>query len=133
MNAHDWTGSSRQVRRSGDLADLPAPSMWRSIRSLWCQHSETFVTRKTAAMPAHTVCAACGWREPVVASVPQGVRTWDSSRDSERYEREKKRRVQLEERRQMAIAEIASAASKPGRARRGRRTNVFELKRASGA
>jgi hypothetical protein len=84
-------------------------------------------------MPAHVVCASCGWREPVSAPVPQGTRTWDSSRDEERYQREKKRRAMVEEQLQVAVARRATPGT-PQRASRTRqrRSNVLELKRVVG-
>lgn len=81
-------------------------------------------------MPAHVLCLSCGWREPVPASAPQGTRTWDSSRDEERYLREKKRREAIEARRQQVIARLASP--QPARRTAPSISNVVELKRAAG-
>ena len=91
MTSIDMTGSEPH-QRPNVLSDAPVAGVWRSLRNLWCRHRETITTPKTPTMPAHIVCQSCGWREPVLASVPQGTRTWDSSRDEERYQREKKRR-----------------------------------------
>lgn len=109
-------------------------SFWRSIRNLWCSHRRTIVTPKTAGMPAHVVCQSCGWREPVLAAAPQATRTWDSSRDEERYEREKKRRAAVEEQMQSVIAQRATPepARRTVRRPRTRRGNVVEMKRAVG-
>jgi hypothetical protein len=111
----------------------PSPWLWQSLRHLWCRHRETFTTPKTDSMPAHLVCQACGWREPIIASMPQGTRTWDSSRDEARYQLEKKRREAFEEQRQMVMAKLAMPAP-----RRGRRTtrqdqgNLLHMKPAIG-
>src|SRR5262245_48527742 len=103
------------VSQSGHLTDvdaspLPKPRVWRSLRQLWCRHPHTVITPKTADMPAHVVCESCGWREPVIASTPRGTRTWDSSRDERRYEREKERRSVAEEQRRIAIARLSPEA-----------------------
>ena len=79
-------------------------------------------------MPAHTVCLACGYRAPVAATLPQGTRTWDSSRDEERYEREKRRRQAIEVKKQAAASQMAV----PGRAARAKREqhdNVIDISR----
>jgi len=96
----------------------PASTLWRSLRHLWCRHRETAITPKVDGMPAHVVCTSCGWREPVLATMPQGTRTWDSSRDEARYQLEKKRRTAFEEQRQLVMAKLATPA--PRRPRRGR-------------
>jgi hypothetical protein len=117
----------------GESQQHPSTGLWQSIRHLWCRHGETFTTPKTDTMPAHLVCRACGWREPVIASMPQGTRTWDSSRDEARYQLEKKRREAFEEQRQMVMAKLAMPAQ-----RRGRRTtrqdqgNLLHMKPAIG-
>jgi hypothetical protein len=77
-------------------------------------------------MPPHIVCQACGYRTPVEATPPQGIRTWDSTRDEERYEREKKRRQVAEQKRQTAVAQLAVPASRP-RASRVSQSNVVEM------
>ena len=82
-------------------------------------------------MPAHTVCLACGWREALIAAAPKATRTWDSTRDEARYEREKKRRTVSEQQRQLALAQLTSPAPKLSRLRR-RRNNVVEMKRVVG-
>lgn len=128
------TTISDSYQRSNDLASIPGSNLWRSIRNLWCQHHQTVTTPKTDRMPAHVVCESCGWREPVLASVPQGTRTWDSSRDEERYQREKKRRAVVEEQLQSVVARRATpdAASRTTRRTKTRRGNVLEMKRAVG-
>jgi hypothetical protein len=77
-------------------------------------------------MPAHQICRSCGWREPVVPSRPQATRTWDSSRDADRYEFVKKRRDTLLHQRQAAVAELSVPAPKVHRPRR-RRGNVVHI------
>lgn len=124
----DMTSSEAQQR---NVTERSSTGLWRSLRALWCSHSEMFHTAKTDTMPAHVVCASCGWREPVLAAAPRGTRTWDSSRDEARYQREKKRRASVEEQLQNVVARRAA----PGVAdRRGRtrRTNVLEMKRVVG-
>src|SRR5262245_19609837 len=74
----------------------PGPTLWQLIRRRWCHHAQRTITPRTAIMPAHTICLTCGWREPVDAISPMATRTWDSTRDEARYEREKKRRAQVE-------------------------------------
>lgn len=116
------------------MMNVPATSLWQSIAHLWCRHRETVMIPKREGMPAHIECVSCGWREPVIAGRPQGVRTWDSTRDEARYEREKKRRAQADEqRRLLAVASLSALDARPARTRRGRRGNVVELKRASTA
>lgn len=132
MTSIDMTGSEPH-QRSSVLSDAPGVGMWRSLRNLWCRHRETITTPKTATMPAHLVCQTCGWREPVLATRPQGTRTWDSSRDEERYQREKKRREAIAEQRQTVEARLAiPTAPRASRRPRARRDNVLELKRAVG-
>ena len=82
-------------------------------------------------MPAHTVCLACGWREPVQPAIPHAVRTWDSTRDEVRYQLEKKRRAAIEHQRLLAEARMAT----PARVRRSAREangNVVHMKPAIG-
>jgi hypothetical protein len=112
---------------------LPATNVWRALRHLWCQHRETVVTPKTQTMPAHVVCRACGWREPVMASTPKGTRTWDSTRDEDRYEREKQRRVAAEQQRQMAVSQLAVPVAKAARPRRSRQGhgNIVQMSRTA--
>lgn len=100
----------------------PAAGLLKSLRHLWCRHRSTITTAKTDHMPAHVVCQSCGWREPLMASVPQGTRTWDSSRDEARYQMEKRRRTTLEEQRQLAVARFASPEEPRSRTRRSRHT-----------
>ena len=103
----------------------------QTVRSFWCRHPRVVTTEKAPGMPAHTVCVACGWREPVAPAVPQGVRTWDSTRDEARYQLEKKRRAMIEHQRQLAEARMAT----PPRTRRSTREqtgNVVRLQPASG-
>ena len=105
--------------------------LWRSVRHLWCRHANTTITAKTLAMPAHVVCEDCGWREPVRAALPQGTRTWDSSRDDARYEREKRRRLALEQQRQVVHAQSALPSAREPRGRRTSDGNIFEMKRTA--
>jgi hypothetical protein len=105
---------------------VPPATMWRLLRYLWCRHRQTIVTPKTTLMPAHTVCQSCGWREPVEAHLPKATSTWDSTRDEARYEREKRRRLAIEQQKQSALA---SWPAKPALPRRRRRSNVVEMKR----
>lgn len=129
----DWSTLVTQAPYAGARAAAPRSGVLSSVRRLWCRHAETVVTPRVPDMPAHVVCVACGWREPLVASAPRATRTWDSSRDEARYEQEKKRRTELEGRRQMLIAETALSTKRPVMARRRvRANNVFELKRVSG-
>lgn len=113
-----------------DGAGVPEQTLWQSVRSLWCRHSQTIVTPRTALMPPHVVCQTCGWREPAETHRPQGVRTWDSSRDEARYLREKRRRAALESRKQSVASQLAAPQPKPAKARRARKENVVQLKRA---
>lgn len=117
---------------STDTPAIPSTGLWRALRLMWCRHRKTFVTAKTDLMPAHVVCEACGWREPLIAATPKATRTWDSTRDEARYEREKKRRAVSEEQKLQAIAQLSSPAAKTGRPRRSRRGNIVELKRVVG-
>jgi hypothetical protein len=80
-------------------------------------------------MPAHTVCVACGFRTPVEAALPQGTRTWDSSRDEERYEREKRRRQAVDVKKQAAASQMAVPASRMVRAKRAPHDNVIDIGR----
>jgi hypothetical protein len=122
-----------QQRRQFDETTPVRQGTWRLVKALWCRHTETAVTPKTdSSMPAHLVCQSCGWREPVVASVPRGTRTWDSSRDEARYEREKRRRAQMEVQKQEAIAQWAAPAERTPKPRRLRRSNLVEMKRVVG-
>jgi hypothetical protein len=106
------------------------PSLWRTLRLAWCRHKDTVIVAKTATMPAHVVCKSCGWREPVAPKAPIGTRTWDSTRDEHRYEREKKRRVAVEEQKQEVIAQLAAPTPpKPIAPRRRRRSNVVDMQR----
>jgi hypothetical protein len=107
----------------------PEPSLWRAVKHLWCKHQNTFRTQKTDTMPAHVVCRSCGWREPVIANQPVGTRTWDSSRDEARYERDKKRREAIATQKQSVEAQLAAPSSRDTRPRPGRVTNVLELTR----
>ncbi|MEO8070449.1 MAG: hypothetical protein ABI652_03535 [Acidobacteriota bacterium] len=107
---------------------MPGVNFFLRLRRLWCRHEHTVVTAKTEAMPAHVVCEDCGWREPVMAASPKATRSWDSTRDEARYEREKKRRLAAEQRRLVATAVRTSPASE-SESKRGRRTNVVEIKR----
>lgn len=133
MTSIDMTSSEPYPHVHPRVPSVPATGLWQSLRALWCSHQDTFVTAKTSAMPAHAVCASCGWREPVAATMPQGTRTWDSSRDEERYQREKKRRTVVEEQLQSAVARRATPGTSPRASRgRARRSNVLELKRAVG-
>lgn len=84
---------------------------------------------KTADMPAHTVCESCGWREPVMAVVPRGTRTWDSTRDEARYLREKERRIAAEAQRQFATVLRAAPAPRALRLGRERDLNLVGVKR----
>ena len=93
---------------------------WSAIRGLWCRHPRTYQTNRTATMPPHVVCLSCGWREPVEVARPTATRTWDSSRDAARYERQKRRREALERRMQHA--------SSDGRRRlTGRKATVIQI------
>ncbi|MEO7190025.1 MAG: hypothetical protein ABI051_03110 [Vicinamibacterales bacterium] len=107
-------------------------TIWQSLRHLWCHHRRTIITPKTEAMPAHVVCQACGWREPLLATAPKATRTWDSTRDEARYVRDKKRRVAAEEQRQVAVAQLSTPTQKVVRRRRAGRANVLEMNRAVG-
>ncbi len=83
---------------------------------------------KSAGMPAHTVCVACGWREPVQPATPQGTRTWDSTRDETRYLEQKRRREAIEARQQVVTAARTVPLARPT----PRREHVVPLRRASG-
>jgi hypothetical protein len=108
-------------------------SLWQSVQRLWCRHPRTIITSKTESMPAHRVCEACGWREPVQASMPHGTRTWDSSRDEARYTQEKLRREAFEEQRQRIVALRTTPTPRPSRAGRARElTVVANLKQLAG-
>ena len=107
-------------------------TLWRTLRQYWCRHRFTIITPKTDAMPAHTVCQSCGWREPIIGARPTATRTWDSTRDDARYEREKKRRAAAEHQRQLALAQLATPGESLNRPKRTRQTNVVEMKRAAG-
>ena len=102
-------------------------NFWKSIRRLWCHHRHVIVTPRTQEMPSHTVCQACGWRMPVPATRPVGTRTWDSSRDEQRFEREKRRRLVAEQRKQVAASQLAAPAPKLSRARREDDDNVVQI------
>jgi hypothetical protein len=125
--------SSLQYSDTNAAHSRPA-GFWQSLKHLWCRHPETITTPKTETMPAHIVCQSCGWREPVLASMPQGTRTWDSSRDETRYQLEKKRRAAVEEQRQLVMAKLATP--NPRRTRRVRATdsgsNLLHMKPAIG-
>jgi len=82
-------------------------------------------------MPAHIVCLTCGWREPVDAASPIATRTWDSTRDEVRYEREKERRAKAELEHHQLRREMAHPLSKFRKGRR-RRSNVIDITRAMG-
>ena len=134
MTSIDMTRSESYQRLSVESGES-ANSLWRSIRNLWCRHRQTIVAPKMAGMPAHVVCQACGWREPVLAAAPRATRTWDSSRDEERYQREKKRRAAVEQQLQSVVAKRATpepAGRTTARRSRTRRGNVVEMKRAVG-
>jgi hypothetical protein len=111
---------------------LETPSFWQVFKRRWCRHPLMIRTERTAQMPAHDVCQVCGWREPVFASLPQSSRTWDSSRDSKRVTRDRRRRVALESQR-LAIAARRATPGEPDAPRRRdpTRDNVVELKRAN--
>jgi len=116
---------------SPNIDGMPKESLWRSMRRLWCSHSRTIVTPRTDLMPPHVVCQLCGWREPAPTTPPQGVRTWDSSRDEARYARDKRRRAALELQRQEAVARLAVPPPEVVKPRRGRKDNiVVQMKRA---
>jgi hypothetical protein len=115
-------------RHQADVA-IHASGLWQSLQRLWCQHHNTSITSKTDTMPAHIVCDSCGWREPVMATMPRGTRTWDSSRDEARYEREKRRRLAIEQQKQIAMAQMAVPGSVAVR-RRHRRGNIVEISRS---
>jgi hypothetical protein len=120
-------------RRMAEGVTAPPNTLWRSIRHLWCRHRETVVTPKVNGMPAHVVCQKCGWREPLMASAPpRATRTWDSSRDEERYQREKKRREAVEAQRQQVIARLATPEHQLSRRTSSSSGHVVELKRAAG-
>jgi len=99
-------------------------SLWQSVQKLWCRHPRTTTTVKTNSMPAHHVCEACGWREPVQAHMPHATRTWDSSRDDARFTQEKQRRLAYEEQRLRAVALRATPTPRPVRSGRGRDLSV---------
>lgn len=108
-------------------------SFWQSVRKLWCRHPRTIITSKTITMPAHRVCEACGWREPLQPSMPHGTRTWDSSRDEARYAQEKQRRIAFEEQHQRVVALRTTPTPRPVRAGRGRDlTVVANMKQLAG-
>ncbi|HWB30436.1 MAG TPA: hypothetical protein VG736_08045 [Vicinamibacterales bacterium] len=111
------------------IIEQQGTTLWRSLRRFWCRHRHTVITPKTGGMPAHVVCASCGWREPVMASAPQATRTWDSTRDEARYEREKQRRIAAEAQRQIAVALRATPNPRVARPRREREINLVDLKR----
>jgi hypothetical protein len=81
-------------------------------------------------MPAHRVCDACGWREPVQPTLPHGTRTWDVSRDDARYAREKRRRDVYEEQRLRAVAMRATPAPAPMRQTRTHDLTVVAMKQS---
>jgi hypothetical protein len=127
------TVSQLQSAIPEDVGTLPV-TLWRSLRYLWCTHRRTTVTPKTDLMPAHVVCDACGWREPVIATAPpKATRTWDSTRDEARYEREKRRRLAIEQQKQSAMAQWGVSAPTPIRPRRARRGTVIHLQRTAGS
>lgn len=113
------------------LFTAPEPSLWRTVKHLWCKHQSTFRTPKTETMPAHVVCRSCGWREPVAATLPAGTRTWDSSRDEARYDREKKRREAIAMQKQLVEAQLTAPSSRENRLRPGRSATVLELSRSA--
>jgi hypothetical protein len=84
-------------------------------------------------MPAHVVCRSCGWREPVDVTMPKATSTWDSTRDHARYEREKRRRLAIEQQKQVALAQwpqvSPGSSPRPSTTRRRRRNNVLEMNR----
>ncbi len=106
--------------------------VWQSIKYLWCRHTHTTVTPKRDGMPAHVVCQSCGWREPIMAAMPLATRTWDSSRDEERYQFEKRRRVALEQQRQIVMAKHAAPTARRPRRPRAPVSNIFPMKPAAG-
>ena len=111
-------------------SSIPGSTIWRSLlRHLWCQHPHTTLTEKSDTMPAHRVCDDCGWREAATAVLPRATSTWDSTRDEDRYEREKKRRNTIESQRRAAHAQLATPGARPVRARRSRQDNVVEMNR----
>jgi len=99
-------------------------SFWQSVQRLWCRHPRTIITSKTTTMPAHRLCEACGWREPLEPSMPKGTRTWDSSRDEARYAQEKQRRLAFEEQHQRVVALRTTPTPRGVRAGRGRDLTV---------
>ena len=109
-------------------AEEPVRGLFSRVRSLWCRHRETLIVERTEAMPAHTVCRGCGWREPVEAAPPKAYRTWDSTRDEARYQREKRRRDALALQRQAVEAERAGLAARDARPRR---SGLVELARTA--
>jgi len=107
-------------------------SFWRALRQSWCRHDRTTVIAKTADMPAHEVCDACGWREAVIASAPPvAARTWDSTRDERRYARDKQRRLTLEKRRQTAIVQLATPATPQPRISHERALKIVTMKKSA--
>ncbi len=125
------TEKTESSEHTHSLAATPIPgaALWRSLRHLWCRHRDTTLTPKSATMPAHRLCTACGWREPVIAEMPKATSTWDSTRDEDRYEREKKRRNAIENQRRTAIAQMSIPGAKPARTRRAGQSNVVAMNR----
>jgi hypothetical protein len=113
------------------MTDFQVLPMWqRALRRWRCQHEQTIVTPRTTTMPAHTVCQSCGWREPVAATMPASTRTWDSSRDEERYTREKRRRAALETQRQVLVSRIGVPAARAALSARDGEDNVLDMRHA---
>ena len=110
----------------------PTRGLWRSIKYLWCRHTNTTTTPRSGTMPAHLVCQSCGWREPIAASAPHATRTWDSTRDEARYQLEKKRRLAAEEQRQQVMARLASPTPRRPRRPRSGRGTLLHMKPAVG-
>jgi anaerobic selenocysteine-containing dehydrogenase len=122
---HSDTNVSTPAHRS-------TTGLWSSLKLLWCRHRDTATTPKAPGMPAHIVCRSCGWREPLLASVPQGTRTWDSTRDEARYQLEKRRREAVEAQRQMVVARLATPAPRRFRRPRAESGNLLHMQPAVG-
>ena len=107
-------------------------SFWRAFRQSWCRHGRTTYIPKTKDMPAHRVCDTCGWREAIVATRPPvAARTWDSTRDERRYERDKQRRLAIEKRRLSVIALRATPATPPARTSHERALKIVTMKQSA--
>jgi hypothetical protein len=114
-----------------DQTPYPSRTVVQILRSFWCAHHDTVTHARAAGMPAHLECRTCAWREPVPPALPQGTRTWDSSRDEARYQAEKRRRAAAEQ--QRLLAQVRLAGPLEGKTRtRARRANVVALRPAVG-